>query len=433
MIIASIDLQNGKVVQLKQGREFVLDGGDPAVLIPEFDRYGEVAIIDLDAAMGIGSNIEIIKPLLQQADFRVGGGIRTIAQAKELISLGAKKIIIGSVIFKSGTEKKYSINIDFLRELADCIGRHRIIIATDAIKTEAIKNEIVINGWKTHTGLDLIETAKILEKYSSEIMYTCVEREGTMQGINLDSVQKLRESVTCSITVAGGVSTIDEVQKISDLNCDIQLGMALYTKKINLSDAFIASLNWKKVDGMIPVIAQSPDGQVLMMSYADKEALYETFRCGNLCFHSRTQNKLWMKGETSGNTLQLVRLRADCDRDALLATVIPAGGVSAKGVCHTGAHSCFEVKRRYTFQYLEEIIKDKIKTSPKDSYTARLTCERVRRKIMEEAYEVCTAKDQKEVTWEIADLLYHSMVLMSKENVTIEDVLAELERRHIIK
>ncbi|GMO25417.1 MAG: imidazole glycerol phosphate synthase subunit HisF [Termitinemataceae bacterium] len=418
MVIASIDLQGGKVVQLKQGKEFVLEGDDPKKLINDFNKFGEIALIDIDAAMGIGSNIEIIKPLLQHGDFRVGGGIRTVKNAAELISLGAQKIIVGSAAFDC--KKNFSLNTDFLNDLAKRIGRERVVVAVDADK-----GEIVVDGWKTHTGLDLIDTAKAAEKYAGEIMYTCVEREGMMQGTDLELVRRLRDSVSCLVTVAGGVSTLDEITKIAQLNCDVQLGMSLYTGKINLCDAFIASLNWEKVGGMIPLIAQSYDGQVLMIGYSGKEALAETFKCGNVCFHSRTRGKLWMKGEHSGHTMQLLRLRADCDRDALLATVQPHGGV-----CHTGAYSCFETGKRYTLQHLQEIVFERLKNAPADSYTAKLTDERVRRKVMEEAYEVCTALKRNEIVWEAADLFFHTLVLMSKEGVSVEEVFDELDRRH---
>ena len=209
--------------------------------------------------------------------------------------------------------------------------------------------------------------------------------------------------------------------------CDVQLGMALYTGKIALADAFIAGIDWEKTGGLVPVIAQTADGQVVMTAYADREAVAESFARGNLCFHSRSRGRLWMKGENSGHLLRLLRLRADCDRDALLATVEPAGPA-----CHTGAWSCFQTKRRFTMERLQQIISERLATAPAGSYTASLTPERVRRKINEEAYEVCTAKGRDEVVWEAADLLYHAAVLLSQEGVKIADVLNELDRRSMV-
>ena len=418
MIIASIDIQDGKVVQLRQGAEKVLERDNPLELVAEFDRYGEVAVIDLDAAMGAGSNIEMIKPLLRKAECRVGGGIRTPEQAKELVSLGARKIIVGSGAFRVPGDG-FGVNVPFLQAMSRKIGRERLIVAVDARD-----GEIVVDGWKTPTGLDLIEAARAVEPFASELLFTCVEREGTMTGMDLEPARKLREAVSCLVTVAGGVSTLDEIESIATLGCDVQLGMALYTGKISLADAFAVSLNWKK-EPALPIIVQSPDGQVLMTGVTDREALNETFKRGNVCFHSRSRNKLWMKGESSGNTLRLVRMRADCDRDALLATAEPAGPV-----CHTGAWSCFATDRKYTWEFLQGIIAERFKNPVPGSYTATLDDGLVREKIMEEAEELCEATTREEVIWEAADLLYFATVLMSRAGVSVGEILDELDRRH---
>ncbi|MCL2175195.1 MAG: phosphoribosyl-ATP diphosphatase [Treponema sp.] len=443
MIIASIDIQNGKVVQLKQGEELVLQRDNALELAVEFDRYGEVAVIDLDAAMGKGSNLEMIKPLLRKAECRVGGGIRTPEQAKELVSLGARKIIVGSAAFRDPAKKgkgiscgEFAVNIPFLEAMSKKIGRERLIIAVDARN-----GDIVVDGWKTPTGLELIQAARAVEPYVGELLFTCVEREGTMTGIDLNLVRKLREAVNCQITVAGGVSALTEVEQIAALGCDVQLGMALYTGKIPLADAFITSLNWKKgqipeissasndselrPQSLLPIIVQSAEGQVMMTGFTDANALGETFNRGNVCFYSRTRNKLWMKGENSGNVLKMIRLRADCDRDAILATAEPAGPV-----CHTGAWSCFAVNRDYTQKFLQEIIKERFQNPAPGSYTATLDDELVREKVMEEAQELCDAKSHDEIVWEMADLLYFSSVLMTRGGVTVQEVMNELDRRH---
>jgi len=440
MVVASIDLQNGKVVQLRQGEELVLQQDNAEELAVEFDRYGEVAIIDLDAAMGTrpfgspGSNTGMIKNLLRKAECRVGGGIRTPEQAKELLGFGAQKIIISSSVFRNPAKKgtgiaggEFKVNLPLLEAFAERIGRERLIVAVDARN-----GEIMVDGWKTRTGLDLMDSAREVEEYASELFFTCVEREGTMTGIDIGMIKKLREAVSCRVTVAGGISTSDEIEELAAIGCDAQLGLALYTGKINLADAFVRSLNWAKGSPgnspdrpLLPLIAQSIDGQVLMTGYTDREALYETSKTGNLCFYSRTRNKIWMKGETSGNVLKMVRLRTDCDRDAILSIVEPSGPV-----CHTGAWSCFSMERRFTPEFLQSVIEDRFRNPTPGSYTATLDDELVREKLMEEAAELCKAKTNDEIIWEAADLLYFITVLMTRAGVSVAEILAELEKRH---
>jgi len=440
MVVASIDIQNGKVVQLRQGAELVLQQDNAEELAREFDRCGEVAVIDLDAAMGKqpfgspGGNTGIIKNLLRKAECRVGGGIRTPEHAKELLGYGARKIIISSSVFRNPARKgagieggEFEINLAFLEAFSRRIGREHLIVAVDARN-----GEIMVDGWKTPTGLDLIESAAAVENYASELLFTCVEREGTMTGINIDMIKKLRNALSCRLTVAGGISALGEIEELAAIGCDVQLGMALYTGKIKLPDSFVHSLNWAKgtrTDApdqpLLPVIAQTADGQILMTGFTDREALCETFRRENLCFYSRTRQKLWMKGETSGNTLAVIRLRADCDRDAILALVEPAGPV-----CHTGAWSCFATGRRFTWEYLQSVIEDRFRNPGPGSYTATLDDGLVREKLMEEAEELCKAGARDEIIWEAADLLYFATALMTRAGVSAGEILAELERRH---
>ena len=255
---------------------------------------------------------------------------------------------------------------------------------------------------------------------------TCVEREGCMSGTDMNLVKELRSAVSCRLVVAGGVSSLEEIIELESLGCDVQLGMALYTGAVSLKDAFIGCLNWKKVD-MIPVIAQSVSGEVLMMGYANKEAFEKTFDSGKLTFWSRTRNVLWTKGEHSGNYLEVVKLRVDCDRDTILATVIPHGPV-----CHTGSWSCFsaEADASSTLERLYGIISERFANPKPGSYTATLDGKRVREKIEEEAEELTEAEDHEEAVWEVADLLYFVSVLMYQEKVTWKQVLDELDRRH---
>lgn len=430
MVIASIDMKDGHVVQLKNGKDLVLQRDDADSLISEFNKYGEVAIIDLDQALrntdekGNTKNTELLKHLLRRGNVRVGGGIRDVKKARELISLGAEKVIIGSAAWNANPQPGESIlNVEFLEELNKTIGKQRVIISVDAIG-----GKIAVKGWTETVDIPLIEGAKEAEKYCSELLFTCVEKEGCMQGTDMESVRALRQAVKCRVVAAGGVNSLEQIVELEKMGCDVQLGMALYTGVVSLKDAFIGCLDFEKAGGLIPVIAQSPSGEVLMLGFANKEAFEKSFETGRLTFFSRTKNRLWTKGEESHHYLDLIKMRVDCDRDTVLATVFPNGGV-----CHTGSYTCFgsEPDAKSNLERLYATVAERFANPRPGSYTATLDAKRVREKVMEEAEELTDEAETKEdVIWEAADLLYFVSVLMYKEGVTWQDVYDELDRRH---
>ena len=423
-------MKDGHVVQLKNGKDLVLQRDDADSLINDFNKYGEVAIIDLDQALrntdakGNTPNTELLKSLLRKGNVRVGGGIRDVKKAKELISLGAEKVIVGSAAWNADrkAESDPILNVAFLEELVAAIGKQRVIISVDAIN-----GKIALRGWTETANISLIEGAKEAEKYASELLFTCVEKEGCMEGTDMDMCRQLRDAVKCRVVAAGGVNSLEQIAELEKLGCDVQLGMALYTGAVSLKDSFMACLDWEKTNGMIPVIAQSVNGEVLMMGFSNREAIAKTFDTGKLTFFSRTRNVLWTKGETSGHFLEVVKMRVDCDRDTILATVIPHGGA-----CHTGSFTCFgaEPDERSSMERLYATISERFANPRPGSYTATLNDKRVREKVEEEAEEICEAEGKDEVIWEAADLLYFVSVLMYKEGVTWQDVYNELDRRH---
>ena len=405
MVIASIDIMQGKVVQLRQGSEKVLERDDAMALAADFDRYGEIAVIDLDAAMGKGENVEMMKALVKRVECRVGGGIRTVEKAKEFIALGAKKVIIGSTAFENN-----QINHAFLQELVNAIGRPRIIVAVDALE-----GKIVTRGWKHQTDLPLFDAVKQLEPYASEFLFTCVEREGTMKGANFDQIRELKRSTKRLITAAGGVSTVDEIRQIAEIGADVQLGMALYTGKVDLAEAFVECLNWKT--DLLTAVTQDEAGQVLMVAYCNKEALKKAFATGNMTYFSRSRQKLWTKGETSGHTQRLVRMRADCDRDALLVTVKQTGAA-----CHNDTYSCFG-DQRPTLQDLYAAESAAIQANAARSEA------QIQEQLRRAADEFNKAAAPESVLMTAADVFDGMTALLAKRGVNVEEVLAELGRR----
>jgi phosphoribosyl-ATP pyrophosphohydrolase/phosphoribosyl-AMP cyclohydrolase len=411
MIIPSIDLMDGKAVQLRQGSEKVLERDDPEALAARFGRFGEIAVIDLDAAMDRGSNEPLIGRLCRAAECRVGGGIRSIDDARRMIAAGAARVIVGTKAFEGDR-----VNHEFLSGFASAVGREQIILAIDARE-----GKVVTQAWKHNTGLDLMKVVEEVEPYASQLLFTVVEKEGMMQGTDMDLIRRLAISTEVGLTAAGGVSTMKEIEALAQIGADVQLGMALYTGKINLEEGFLRCLNWR--EPLLPTVACDPSGQVLMLAYSSKESLAMTFATGKMWYYSRSRDKLWKKGETSGNVQSFIRIRVDCDRDALLATVIQEGAA-----CHTGLYSCFG-GRRFSLQELYDIVRDRFEHPVPGSYTATLDDAKVREKLIEEAGEVIEARGRDEIIWEAADLLYFLTALAARSGVTLEDILAELRRR----
>ena len=216
MIVPSIDLMDGRAVQLVGGKEKKLDAGDPVPLAEHFGVVGEIAVIDLDAALGRGSNEEVIKKLLRVAPCRVGGGIRDVETAIKWLDAGATKVILGTKA---------------IPEILSQLPRDRVIAALDAVH-----DDVVVEGWQKSTGTDLFARIQDLREHVSGFLVTAVEREGRMVGVDLDRIRKLVEACGSSrLTYAGGVATADEVGSIDALGADAQVGMALYTGAIDLA------------------------------------------------------------------------------------------------------------------------------------------------------------------------------------------------------
>jgi len=411
MIIPSIDISQGKAVQLRQGKEKILESDNPEELANEFSRFGEIAVVDLDATLNKGNNRKIIKQICHAVPCRVGGGIRSVDAAIEALQNGAEKVILGTAVFNGK-----SINLEILEALASSIGKEKLIIALDS------KNgKIVTHGWSQDTGIKLLPLVKKIESYASEILVTCVEKEGMLQGTDIKLLRALREKTNLPLTAAGGITTTEEIEELSRIDINCQLGMCIYTGKITLEEAFLSSLDWNK--RLIPTITQDTSGRILMQAYSNRESLQRTFKTNKVWYYSRSREKQWMKGEKSGNYQYFQRIRTDCDHDSLLVTVNQKGCA-----CHKGMYSCFG-NTSFSLQELYEVVRNRLAVPFPGSYTAALTTEKIKDKIREESQELIDAKTSSEITWEAADLIYFILVYLAKKGVCLSEVLNELKRR----
>lgn len=231
MILPCIDLMDGKVVQLVQGREKALEGDAPLAMLAKFAAFPEIQVIDLDAAIGRGSNDALVELLASRAKCRVGGGVRTAERAQTLVEQGAHKIIVGTAAFNNS-----GVNTDLLAELAREVGRDRLLIAVDSKD-----GRIVIKGWREATDLSAEHVLQSLEPYCSGFLCTYVDKEGMLQGTDLAWFRRLRAATSLELTAAGGITTIAEVQALKEMNVHSALGMAVYTGRLSLDE--LAKLN----------------------------------------------------------------------------------------------------------------------------------------------------------------------------------------------
>ncbi len=231
MIFPCIDLMGGKVVQLVQGRDKALEGEAPLAMLKKFAAFPEIQVIDLDAAIGTGSNDELVKLLASSATCRVGGGVRSVERARALVEQGAHKVIVGTAAFQAS-----GVNTELLGAIASEIGRSRMLIAVDSKG-----GRIVIKGWREATDLTAEQVLHSLEPYCSGFLCTYVDKEGMMQGTDLDWFRRLRAATSLELTAAGGITTIAEVRALLDMGIHAALGMAVYTGRLDLAE--LARLN----------------------------------------------------------------------------------------------------------------------------------------------------------------------------------------------
>ena len=406
MIVPSIDLVAGRAVQLIGGEAEVIDAGDPVPLLERFSLAGEVAVIDIDAARGEGTNGDLIRHLCRLAPVRVGGGIRDAETALGMLDAGAERVIIGT-----------AATPDLLSQLpAD-----RVVVALDSRY-----GDVVTHGWRRSTGASVLGRIAELDGLCGGFLVTFVEREGRMEGTDMDRAARVIDAAgSCRVTVAGGVVTGAEIAEIDGLGADSQVGMALYAGVLGLAEAIAAPLTSDRPDGLWPTVVVDEAGTALGLAWSSAKSLDAAVTRGRGIYHSRNRG-LWEKGAVSGATQELIRVDLDCDRDALRFTVRQHGA----GFCHLGTRSCWgddhgvgRLSRR-----IAEIVGGH---TPPGSNTATLAGDPrlLRAKLLEEAAELAEATTPDHVIEEAADLLYFTLVKAATAGARIEDIEAELDRR----
>jgi phosphoribosylformimino-5-aminoimidazole carboxamide ribotide isomerase len=222
VLIPSIDVMGGKIVQLVQGERKALESDDFEYWIRRFGLYPLVQLIDLDAAMGKGDNGNLIAMICRRLPCQIGGGIRTIGRAQELLDLGARRVILGSSLIKSG-----AIDVEFAEQCAAAVGGERLTFAIDSRN-----GKVSIKGWKEATSIDPLAMVRLLDPLCEAFLYTHIDTEGTMTGFPIEMAERLRKGTSRQMIVAGGIRSMEEVMQLDAMKVDAVVGMAIYTDAI---------------------------------------------------------------------------------------------------------------------------------------------------------------------------------------------------------
>src|SRR5258707_5937964 len=383
MIVPSIDIIGGRAVQLRRGSEFVLDGGDPIQRLDEFSVAGDVAVVGLDAALGQGSNAALIRDLVRRAPCRVGAGIRDLETARRWLDAGAVQLMIGTAATP---------------EFCGALPRERVIAAVDAKR-----GEVVVDGWRRETGVPVLEQVRALAPVVGGFLFTQVEKEGEMRGFDSAAVAAVvRSAEGARVTAAGGITTSAEVAELDRIGADAQIGMAIYTGKLSLGDAVAAPLVKPLPGDVWPTVGCDEAGHTLGLVWSTRESVARAVAERRGIYWSGSPQSPWVKGETSGNTQQRLRVDLDCDRDALRFTVRQAGA----GFCHLNRRSCWPSE--FDLSDLERTLADRIARPIPESGTTRLLADPglLGEKLREEADELAEAETTGAAVRETADGCY---------------------------
>jgi len=489
-IVPCLDVKDGVVVKGVNFQD-LREAGDPVALAREYYRQGadELVYLDITATLeGRESFLNVVERTANSVfiPLTVGGGVRTAADVNRLLQSGADKVAMNSAAV---------LRPDLIKECAARFGSQCVVVAIDAAWDDAR------GDWYVHThagskasGLPVLDWAVECEALGAgEILLTSIDRDGTNQGYDLDLLEKVCGRVSIPVIASGGASGPGHMVSACRAGAAAVLAASIFhygTWDIPGVKAVMAAegvpvrtspsvarppVGWESTleglfaslpdEALIPVVAQSAaTGEILMLAYANREAVGKTLSTGYAHFFSRSRQQLWKKGEASRNLMEVEEIRVDCDADALVYLVRPQGPA-----CHTGERSCFfrrltssglaGARSRPSFAFttdLLELIAARRQGGPEKSYTTQLLKGPVAlpaAKVLEEAAEVVQAALDLEkpgaeigsragagidaasgdaalhVVHEAADLIYHLMVLLASVGLSFQDALAELERR----
>jgi len=224
MLIPSMDLRGGRLVQLVHGERLAVATDDVDGWIAKFSRFPLVQVIDLDAAMGTGENGALVTRLCSQLPCQVGGGVRTAERARSVLSAGARRVILGSALFTPA-----GVDLDAARVFEHACGAARLVAAVDSRG-----GRVVTHGWTSASGVTAARAVAALSPHVGGFLYTHVDTEGTMSGLDLPAVMAVRRASDRHLIAAGGIRSLAEIEQLDALGIDAVVGMAIYTGRIDI-------------------------------------------------------------------------------------------------------------------------------------------------------------------------------------------------------
>jgi len=425
-IIPCLDIKNGKVVK---GVNFIniTDVGDPIEISREYQNQGADEIVFLDiTAENRDAFYDLIKRATKEltVPITVGGGIRTIEDFRQVFACGASKVSVSTAAV-ANPELIKKANAEF---------GNRIVVAIDA-KSHGDSFHVYVKGGREDTGMDLIEWAKKCESLGAcEILLTSMDGDGTQNGYDIAMTRAVVQSVSIPVIASGGCGKVEDIAEVfKQTNCAAALAASLFHyQKATVGDVKLAV---QQINGLIPAIVQDfYTGRVLMLAYVNQESYDFMLANKETCFWSRSRQALWHKGKTSGDIQKIKHMSFDCDNDTLLIQVKQTG----KGACHMGNYSCFgnETGEFNILDKLQDQIINRSNNPKEKSYTNYLLdsgIDKICKKVGEEAAETIIAaknNNKHELSEEISDLLYHVMVLMFEQGLSLADIQSKLSRRY---
>ena len=339
IIFPAIDVKDGNCVRLRQGDYATAQkvAEDPLDTARDFARQGAqwIHMVDLDGAKDARPvNTQVFLSVAAQSGLKVelGGGIRSMKAIDDYLSGGVSRIILGSIALKNPALVK------------EAVAKYGTQIA---VGIDARDGMVATEGWLDRSNVSYLDLAKTMEQAGVRcIIFTDISRDGMLSGPNLEQLAAINAAVSCDIIASGGIRNIDDIKTLASMGLYGAIcGKSLYSGSLDLRDAITVAESSASAlldaltfqNGLIPAIIQQDDtGEVLMMAYMNRESLEKTLQTGTTWFYSRSRQKLWNKGESSGHFQQVVSVRTDCDKDTLLVRVRQQGPA-----CHTGSHNCF--------------------------------------------------------------------------------------------